>query len=117
MHNYTRDGITIAAVLDNRTKRTDGTYPVRIRVNHNRTRKYIPTEKNLIKEEWDSLASTRNRALSDIRKSIEDSFYVIKKISISYVRKAIFHFMHSIPVDNGSGSNVNQAFKSNYLNQ
>ena len=42
MYNYRRDGITIATVLDNRTKRADGNYPVRIRVNHNRTRKYIP---------------------------------------------------------------------------
>lgn len=80
MYNYTRDGITIAAVLDNRTKRADGTYPVRIRVNHNRTRrKYIPTGKNLTKEEFDSLSTTRNRSLSDIRKSIEESFYVVKE--------------------------------------
>lgn len=113
MYNYTRDGITVAAVLDNRTKRADGSYPVRIRVNHNRTRKYIPTGKNLTKEEWDSLTSTRNRALSDIRKSIEESFYVVKENIDVLCQKGEFSF-HALDtrLGNGSGGTVNQAFEA-----
>lgn len=113
MYNYTRDGITIAAVLDNRTKRADGTYPVRIRVNHNRTRKYIPTGKNLTKEEFDSLSSTRNRSLSDIRKSIEESFYVVKENIDVLCQKGEFSF-HALDtrLGNGSGGSVNNALES-----
>lgn len=113
MYNYTRDGITIAAILDNRTKRADGTYPVRIRVNHNRTRKYIPTGKNLTKEEFDSLSATRNRTLSDIRKSIEESFYVVKENIDVLCQKGEFSF-HALDtrLGNGSGGSVNNALES-----
>lgn len=113
MYNYTRDGITIAAVLDNRTKRADGTYPIRIRVNQNRTRKYIPTGKNLTKEEFDSLSTTRNRLLSDIRKSIEESFYVVKENIDVLCQKGEFSF-HALDtyLGNGSGGSVNNALES-----
>lgn len=113
MYNYRRDGITIATVLDNRTKRANGNYPVRIRVNHNRTRKYIPTGKNLTKEEFDSLTSTRNRALSDIRKSIEESFYVVKENIDVLCQKGEFSF-HALDtrLGNGSGGTINQAFET-----
>lgn len=113
MYNYTRDGITIAAVLDNRTKRADSTYPVRIRINHNRVRKYIPTGKNLTSQEFDSLSSTRNRTLSDIRKSIEESFYVVKENIDALCQKGEFSF-HALDtrLGNGSGGSVNQAFEA-----
>lgn len=110
MYNYTRDGITIAAVLGNRT---NGTYPVRIRVNHNRTLKYISTGKNLTKEEFDSLSTTRNRSLSDIRKSIEESFYVVKENIDVLCQKGEFSF-HALDtrLGNGTGGSVNKALES-----
>lgn len=113
MYNYRRDGITIAAVLDNRTKRADGNYPVRIRVNHKRVRKYLPTGKNLTTEEWDNLSNTRSRALSDIRKSIEESFYVVKENIDALCQKGDFSFSSlDTRLGNGSGESVNKALEA-----
>ncbi|PXV62875.1 integrase-like protein [Dysgonomonas alginatilytica] len=113
MYNYRRDGITIAAVLDNRTKRADGNYPVRIRVNHNRVRKYLPTGKNLTQEEWDNLSNTRNRTLSDIRKSIEESFYVVKENIDALCQKGDFSFSSlDTRLGNGSGESVNKVLEA-----
>lgn len=101
MYNYSRDGIDISAMIDARTIIADGKHPVRIRVNHQRKRKYIPTGKSLTKEKWKSLANTRSRALNDIKKSVEESFYVVKEYIDALCQKEDFNKKHikNIPSD------------------
>lgn len=43
--NYSKDGITIAAMLDTRRAKTTGEYPVKIRVTYRRVRSYYATGK------------------------------------------------------------------------
>lgn len=76
--NYSKDGITVAAILDTRRERSSGGYPVKIRVTYRRMRTYFNTGKNLSIEEWDRLNTTRLHTLLDIRKDIENSFDLVK---------------------------------------
>lgn len=113
MYNYSRDGVNISAMIDARTIMADGKYPVRIRVNHQRKRKYIPTGKSLTKEEWKSLANTRSRALNDIKKSVEESFYVVKEHVDTLCQKGDFSFTAlDTRMGNSTGNTLNQAFQS-----
>ena len=47
MFFYSKDIITVATMLDTRTKKADGSYSVKIRVNRKRVRAYYPTGKSL----------------------------------------------------------------------
>ena len=68
---YSKDGITVAVVLDKYKPKRNGLYPVRIRVTYRRQRQYYPTGKDLTLEQWERMPSTRNRDLKAIRESIE----------------------------------------------
>ena len=76
--NYSKDGITVATVLDTRREKTSGGYPVKIRVTYRRKRTYFQTGKNLSVDEWERLDTTRLHSLVDIRKDIENSFDLVK---------------------------------------
>ena len=43
--NYSKDGVTVAAMLDTGHPKKAGIYPVKIRVTFNRIRRYYPTGK------------------------------------------------------------------------
>jgi hypothetical protein len=45
MDTYNLNGITVAAILDNRRETKSGAYPVKIRVTYKRERKYFLPEK------------------------------------------------------------------------
>ena len=77
--NYSKDGITVATMLDTRRAKTTGEYPVKIRVTYRRVRAYYSTGKNLPKEDWQRLDSTRQQALLSIRKDIENSFELVRQ--------------------------------------
>ena len=47
MFSFSKDGITIATMLDDRKANKKGSYPVKIRVTYKRIRKYYSTGKNL----------------------------------------------------------------------
>lgn len=53
---YSKDGITVAAVLDTRHPKKNGLCPVRIRVTYQRQRQYYPTGKDMTPEDWDKPA-------------------------------------------------------------
>lgn len=76
--NYSKDGITVAVILDKRREKVSGGYPVKIRVNYRGTRTYFSTGKNLSIDEWERLETTRLHSLIDIRKDIENSFDLVK---------------------------------------
>ena len=45
MYIYSKDGVTVAAMIDTRKANAQGKYPVKIRVNQKRVRQYYPTGK------------------------------------------------------------------------
>lgn len=75
---YSKDGVTMAAIIDTSHPKRGGKYPVRIRVTHLRQRKYYPTGKDLTTEQWNALPTTKNRELSAVRKDIENSYNIIR---------------------------------------
>lgn len=77
-YHYSKDGVTVTAILDSRRLLVNGEYPVKIRVTYKRVRSYFPTGKTLKQEDWDRLSITRLQSLLSIRKDIENSFSVIR---------------------------------------
>ncbi len=75
---YSKDGITVAVIIDTSHPKREGKYPVRIRVTYLRQRKYYPTWKDLTADQWDALPTTKNRELSAVRKDIENSYNIIR---------------------------------------
>ena len=76
--NYSKDGITVAPMLDVSHPKKSGKCPVKIRVTHRRTRWYYPTGKDLTPEEWSALSTTKARAMVSIRKDIESSYQIVR---------------------------------------
>ncbi len=75
---YTKDGVTVAAVLDTGHRRADGKCPVRIRVNYAGRRVYFSTGKVMTGEEWERLGTARSRAAIDVRQDIESSYNIVR---------------------------------------
>ena len=75
---YSKDGITVAVIIDTSHPKREGKYPVRIRVTYLRQRKYYPTGKDLTADQWDALPTTKTRELSAVRKDIENSYNIIR---------------------------------------
>ena len=88
--NYSKDGITIAAMLDTRRAKTTGEYPVKIRVTYRRVRSYYATGKNLLKEDWERLGSTRQQTLLAVRKDIENSFELVRQAAEDLAFRGVF---------------------------
>lgn len=78
LFQYSKDGITVSAMIDTGHGRKDGLYPIRIRVTYRRTRQYYSTGKALSPEEWDALPTTKARVLSAVRKDIESSYNIVR---------------------------------------
>lgn len=78
MFQYAKDGIVVSVMLDTRRTKADGKYPVKIRITCNRERRYYPTGKDLLPEEWEVLPTTKVRALISIRKDIESSYQIVR---------------------------------------
>ena len=89
---YSKDGITVAAVLDNIHPKKNGLCPVRIRVTYRRVRKYYPTGKELTPEDWGRLATVRTPELKEIRESVINSFDIIKRNVEALASDGIFSF-------------------------
>jgi len=78
MFIYSNNGITVASIIDDRRVTIEGTYPIKIRVTHNRVRKYYSTGKNLTLEEWEKMPNTKSKILIDTRLDIQNSFNKVK---------------------------------------
>lgn len=78
MLQYSKDGITVAIILDTRRPKKDGKSPVKIRVTYLRNRVYYSTGKSLTPEQWDVLSTTKGRELSITRKDVENSYNMIR---------------------------------------
>lgn len=79
-------------MLDIRSPHQDGTLPVRVRVNYQRTRRYYPTGKSVTPHEWEVLPSSKNRELTKIRKDIENTFDLVKEAVVFLADRGEFTF-------------------------
>lgn len=113
MLNYSKDGITVAAILDTRRTKNENSYPVRIRVTYRRKSQYYPTGKDLTPEQWDAMPTTRNRELRAIRESIANSFDIVRQNVEELAYAAGFSFdALDIRLKSGCNDTVNTAFQA-----
>ena len=112
MH-YSKDGITIAVVLDKYKPKRNGLYPVRIRVTYHRQRQYYPTGKDLTLEQWERIPLTRNRDLKAIRENITNSFDIVRQNVDELAAIAGFSFdALNTRLKSGATDTVNTAFRA-----
>lgn len=117
MFSFSKDGITIAAMLDDRKANREGKFPVKIRVTYKRSRKYYSTGKNLELNEWDLLPITKSRVLKEVRESIENSFSLVKSNVEAIAEKGGFSFdALNVRLGRASGDSVNSALKARIQN-
>lgn len=110
---YSKDGITVAAILDKYKPKKNGSYPVRIRVTYRRKRQYYPTGKDLTPEQWEAMPTTRNRELRATRESIANSFDIVRQNveELAYVSGFSFDALDS-RLKAGYNDTVNTAFRA-----
>nr|WP_108823580.1 site-specific integrase [Dysgonomonas sp. Marseille-P4361] len=113
MYTYSKDGVTVAAMIDTRKANAQGKYPVKIRVNQKRVRQYYPTGKSLTREEWEKLPTERSRGAKCLREEIESSFYLVKDNVSSLLERGEFSF-HLLDTRMGksTGDTLNNAIRS-----
>lgn len=110
---YSKDGITVAAILDKYKPKKNGSYPVKIRVTYRRKRQYYPTGKDLTPEQWEAMPTTRNRELRATRESIANSFDIVRQNveELAYVSGFSFDALDS-RLKAGYNDTVNTAFRA-----
>lgn len=117
MFRFSKDGITIAAILDNRKANKEEKYPVKIRVTYKRIRKYYSTGKNLGVKEWDLLPDSKSRALREVRESIANSFSLVRSNVEAIAEKGGFSFdALNVRLGRAAGDTVNSALKARIQN-
>ena len=118
MFYYSKDGITVATIIDTRRPKNTDLYPVRIRVTYRRKIQYYPTGKDLTPEQWDALPKTKSSDLKDLRDSILNSFEIVRKEvkELAYIGGFSFDALNE-RLKAGVSSTVNTAFRAkiNYL--
>ena len=87
--NYSKDGITVAPIIDTSHPKKNGKCPVKIRVTYRRDRRYYPTGKDLTLDEWEGLTTTKVRALVAVRKDIESSYQIVRGVVEELARDGI----------------------------
>ena len=113
MHTYVKDGITVSSILDTRTPNSKGKYPVKIRVNFRRERKYYSTGMSLSLEEWDKLPSNKSSECKKIKAFIENSFSLVKNNTEALAERGDFSFDSlNIRLGRATGDTVNNALKA-----
>lgn len=87
---YSKDGLTVAAILDSRRLLANGEYPVKIRITYQRKHTYYPTGKSLSEEAWESLNVSRRADIVAARKDIENSFSLVKSAAQELIETGVF---------------------------
>lgn len=112
MFNYSKDGITVASILDTRKINVRGNYPIKIRVGYKRDRKYYPTGKELKLDEWETLPTKKSKEFKILRESIENSFSLVKSNVEILAEKGNFSFdTLNVRLSKTTGDSLNIAFK------
>lgn len=104
--------VSMISVLDIRKIKVSGKYPVRIQITHKRVQKYLNTGKDLTKEEWDKLPTTRVADFVKIRESIKHTFDLVTKCVQELTTKGEYSYDRlCVMVGKSSGGSVNTAFQ------
>ena len=110
---YSKDGITVAVILDKTHPKKNGLFPVRIRVTYRRNRQYYPTGKDMTPEEWERMPTTKGRELKAIRESITNSFDIIRTTVEELATAGGFSFdALNKRLKGGMSDTVNTAFRA-----
>jgi integrase/recombinase XerD len=114
LFNFSVNGVTIAAILDNRRENADKEFPVKIRVTYLRDRKYYPTGKTMNEANWTKLPATKSKEKKAVRDDIQSSFKIIEKeIQALFTEKGYFSFSDlDARLGRVPSQNVNTAFKA-----
>ncbi len=111
--SYSKDGITVAAMIDTSHPKQNGCYPVRIRVTYARQRRYYSTGKDLTPEEWEALPTTKVHTLISTRKDIENSYNIVRDMVEDLAMSGAFSFDNlNKRLKRGGGVTLNAAFKA-----
>jgi integrase/recombinase XerD len=117
MFSFSKDGITVASILDDRKANKEGDFPVKIRVTYKRNRKYYLTGKSLKVNEWNILPTSKTRVIKEIRESIENSFSLVRSNVEAIAEKGGFSFdALNIRLGRAAGDTVNSALKARIQN-
>lgn len=92
MYLYSKDLVTVGSMIDTRSKRADGTYPIKIRVNMKRVRVYYQTGKSITREDWEKLPTNKSQTAKHLREEIENSFSLVKWNVEMLLEKGNFSF-------------------------
>ncbi|MDR2978960.1 MAG: site-specific integrase [Bacteroidales bacterium] len=113
MDTYNLNGITVAAILDNRRETKSGAYPVKIRVTYKRDRKYYSTGKNLSVSDWEKLDKTKNTELLCIKKDLQVTYEKVRDAVQSLENEGNFSFeVLNLRLGKGLTDTINIAFKA-----
>ena len=111
MH-YSKDGITVAPVIDTSHPKKNGLFPVRIRVTYRRKLCYYTTGKDLTPEEWEMLPTTKVRTLVAVRKDIESSYQIVRTAVEDLLMRGIFSLENlNNRLKRAGGDTLNIAFE------
>ena len=111
--SYSKDGITVAAIIDTSHPKQNGYYPVRIRVTYARQRRYYSTGKDLTPDEWEALPTTKVRTLISTRKDIENSYNIVRDMVEDLAMSGAFSFDNlNKRLKRGGGVTLNAAFRA-----
>jgi integrase len=113
MDTYNLNGITVAAILDNRRETKSRAYPVKIRVTYKRDRKYYSTGKNLSISDWEKLDKTKNAELLCIKKDLQVTYEKVRDAVQSLENEGNFSFeVLNLRLGKGLTGTINIAFKA-----
>ncbi|WP_299819469.1 site-specific integrase [uncultured Pontibacter sp.] len=113
MYHYSDNGVTLAAILDNRRAKKSGQFPIKIRVAYARSRQYYSTGKSISLVEWERLPSSKTKALSEIRESVQVAADKVKESVKELVKQDQFSLEAlNKRLGSATGDTLNTAFQA-----
>jgi len=113
MDTYNLNGITVAAILDDRRKTLSGKYPVKIRVTYKRDRKYYSTGKYMSVSDWEKLDKTRSTEQLCAKKDLQFTYEKVRDAVQSLEKEGNFSFeMLNQRLGKGLTDTINTAFRA-----
>lgn len=110
---YSKDGVSVAPVIDSCHPKQNGLYPIKIRVTYRRKRKYYPTSKSLTIEQWNNISTSKSHALIAIRKDIENSYNIVRSVVEDLTSTGYFSLeMLNMRLRGATSHTVNTAFRA-----
>lgn len=104
--------VTGAIFYDTRRIKKDELYPVKYRVTYNRVRKYFDSGFSLSVNDWNSIPTTRNNNLKEIRDMLTDGNSVIKEHIKELLKSNNFSFtVLGTRLKKGDNLSINVAFE------